>query len=136
MKYTSSGSFQAQASEGSGGLPVEGAVVRIYSSSEENGGVDFSLVTAKDGKTPIISLPSPNAAYSLNADAPEIAYATYNVEVAVPGYYPKRIYDVAIFADILSVLPLNMVPDGGLLNFVNPPSSTDVSIITENEELE
>ena len=136
MKYTSSGSFQAQATEGGGGLPVQGAVVRIYSSSEENGGVDFSLVTAKDGKTPIISLPSPNVSYSLTSQAPERAYATYNVEVALPGYYPKRIYDVAIFSDTLSVLPLNMVPDGGLVNFVNPPLSTDISVIIENEELE
>ena len=136
MKYTSNGRFQAIASAANGGVPISGVNVRIYSNDEENGGVDYSLVTSSDGKTPVITLPSPDKAYSLTSGASDAAFATYNVEVSLAGYYPKKIYDVAIFSDILSLLPLNMVPDAGLVNYVNPPYTTDVSIITENEELE
>ena len=135
MKYDSNGSFTARAFSASEALPASGIIVRIYSNDEMNGGYDASLVTDRDGKTEVISLPAPNVDYSLSQGAPEEAYTTYNVEVYGEGFYPKRIDNVAVFANTLSILPINMIPNAGLTKDVTPPTSADFSVVYENEEL-
>lgn len=135
MKYKSSGSFGTRAFVASEALPLSDVIVRIFSNDEMNGGFDISLVTDVDGKTSILSLPAPDVDYSLHSDAPEQAYATYNVEATKEGFYPKRIENIAVFPNTLSILPLNMIPDYGLKKNVTPPTSSDFSIVYENEEL-
>jgi hypothetical protein len=136
MKYTSEGFFKARAFTAAEALPVVGAVVRIYEGEEKISGADFSLKTGVGGVTEQISLPAPDIAYSQLPNSPEEAYAVYNVEVSADGFYEKRINNVAIFANTLSVLPLEMIPNSGMQNYVNPPSDTNFSQISENEELE
>ena len=135
MKYDSTGFLQIAAFTASGALPSPNITVRITGSDEENIGVDYSLITDRDGLSDILSLPAPSLSYSLNSGSPEQPYAKYNVEASGDGYYSKRIYDVAIFSGIKSLLPLEMIPDAGITRNVSPPKSTNFSIITENEDL-
>ena len=136
MKYTSEGYFKARAFTATEAFPVVGAVVRIYEGDEIVSGADFSLRTGVGGVTDQIPLPAPDIAYSQLPNSPEQAYATYNVEVSADGFYEKRINNVTIFANTLSVLPLEMIPNSGIQNYVNIPKDTNFSQISENEELE
>ncbi len=136
MNYNSNGYFKAKAFVASEAFPVSGAVVRIYEGGESISGADFSLRTDYDGITPTISLPAPAKAYSQYPNSPEQSYAVYNVEATAPGFYSKKLTDVAVFSGVLTILPLEMVPDAGISRDVNPPYSTNFSMITENEELE
>ena len=136
MKYTSKGFFKARAFTAGEALPVPGVVIRIFEGDEILSGADYSIKTGADGGTEVIELPAPDVAYSQLPNTAEQAYSTYNVEVSADGFYEKRINNVAIFSNTLSVLPLEMVPTAGMSNYVSPPTNTNFSQITENEELE
>lgn len=136
MSYPSHGYLRIRSFTASEALPVSNIIVRIYGNEEQNNGIDYSVKTGPNGQTEIIELPSPDVALSLSPNSPEQAYATYNIEISGEGFYPKVINDVSIFSGILSVLPIELIPDGGLTRNINPPASTNYSIINENEELE
>lgn len=136
MKFSSEGYLQIKASVAGEALPVEGLVVRVTGNEEGNGGIDYSVITSRDGLAQIIKLPTPDVSYSLSPGFAERPYATYDIEASHPEFYSKKLTDVAVFPGIVSVLILEMVPNAGLTNNVTPPLSTNFSTITENEELE
>ena len=135
MKYDSEGYIQINAFTAAGALPAPAVSVRIIGSDEENIDFDYTLVTGRDGVTEIISAPAPSASYSNAPNPAEQPYAKYSVEAYGDGYYPKKLYDVSVFSGIKSFIPLEMIPDATLRRNVNPPSSSNVSVITENEDL-
>lgn len=118
-----------------GGMPVGGVFVSISGNDEFNLGTEVSAITDRDGLTDKLPLPAPPIALSLSSGAPEQPYSTYDVYVSKEGYYPKRIFNVAVFPRIVSTLPLSMTPDAGLIRNVSPPRSSNFSISQENEEL-
>ena len=136
MSYSSHGYLRIRAFTASEALPTPNIPVRIYGNEVQNNGIDYSVVTGNSGQTEIIELPTPDVALSLSPNAAEQPYATYNIEIAGKGFYPKIINNVSVFSGILSILPVELVPDGGLVRNINPPTSTNYSIINENEELE
>lgn len=136
MNYSSIGFFRARVYTASEALPIERAIVRIYGNEELNGGVEYSVQTSRDGLTEVVNLPTPNMNYSLSPNPVEQPYATYNIEITKNGYYKKTIENIAVFANTLSLLPVEMVPNAGLTKNTTPPKDTNFSIITENEELE
>lgn len=136
MKYESQGFLQIGAYTAGGALPTPNITVKITGSDEENGGINYSILTDRNGLTDTIALPTPSASYSLAPGSPEQPYAKYNVEASGTGFYPKSIYDVIVFGGVKSILPLEMIPDGGIQRNVNSPSSSNSSIITENEDLQ
>ena len=135
MKYDSEGYIQISAFTAGGALPATDVSIRITGSDEENIDFDYTLVTGRDGTTDVIAAPAPDAAFSAAPEPPEQPYAKYNVEAFGDGYYPKRLYDASVFSGIKSFIPLEMIPDASLVRNVNPPSSSNNSIITENEDL-
>ena len=135
MDYSSRGKLQIKATSAGGALPIEGVNVRISGSEEGNIGVDYSLLTGRDGLTDTVSLPAPNPALSEAPNSPEQVYSLYDVYAYKEGYYPKEIKDVAIFGTVKSVLGLNMIPDARLRRNNNSPNTSNNSIITENEDL-
>ena len=136
MKYESQGFLQIGAHTASGALPAPNLTVKISGSDEENSTTNYSLLTDINGLTELIALPAPAVSYSLSPGAAEQPYAKYNVEVSGDGYYQKSLYDIPVFAGIKSLLPLEMVPDGKMTKYTFPPSSSDSTTITENEDLQ
>ena len=135
MNYDSKGFIKISARTAADALPVENINVRISGNEEGTVGIEYSLVTGRDGTTEVISLPTPNKIYSQSPGAEEQAYATYDIEVFGEGYYPKKITDVAIFSGITSILTVNMIPDAGIIRNISSPTSTNSINIQENEDL-
>ena len=136
MKYDSDGYIQINAFTAGGALPASDVSVRILGSDEANIDFDYTLITGRDGTTELIPAPAPSAIYSSAPNPAEQPYAKYDVEAFAEGYYPKRLRDVTVFSGIKSYVPLEMIPDAFLTKNVNPPTSSNNSIITENEDLQ
>lgn len=136
MKYDSQGFIQISAYTAGGALPVSDVTVRISGNEEANNGIEYSVLTDRNGLTDVIALPTPKASYSLAPGALEQPYAKYDVEASKDGFYSKKIYDVSVFSGIKAILPLEMIPDAGLTRNVSAPNSSNSSLITENEELQ
>ena len=134
-KYTESGKMTVRAYTASGALPVGGTVIRVIGVDENNRYINYSIITDEDGVSIIRELPTPDKALSLSPDARSTPYAVYDVEASAPGYYTKRIYNVAVFSGEDAILPINMIPisingDGEMY-----PRDTLDTTVSENELL-
>ena len=136
MKYDSQGFIQISAYTAAGALPVSNVTVRISGNEEGNIGIEYSMITDRNGLTEVVALPTPAKSYSLSPGASEQPYAKYDVQASADGFYEKNIYDVAVFSGIKSILPLEMIPNAGFTRNVSPPMSSNSSIISENEDLQ
>ena len=136
LQYDSTGYLQIRAFVAGGAFPIDGVSVRIIGNEENNVGINYSLLTGRDGKTEMLPLPAPNITFSLAPNAKEQPYSNYDVEIYKDGYYPKKILNVPIFAGTKSILPMELIPDGGIKINVSAPLSSNFSVIYENEELE
>lgn len=103
------GNFRARAYT-AGALPVEDALVRIMGAEEANRGVAYSLITDIDGITENVPLPAPSREYSMAPNPAMPPYALYNLEISADGYFPKRIYGIAVFAGVDALQEINMIP--------------------------
>lgn len=135
MNNSSMGQLQVKTTSAGGALPAENINVRIRGNDEGNIGVDYSLVTGRDGLTDTVSLPAPDPTFSRSPNSAEQVFATYNVQAFGEGFYPKEIKEVAVFGTVKSLLTLNMIPDAGFTRDTPAPNSSNNSIITENEAL-
>ena len=134
MVFDETGSLTVRTYTAGGALPIKNTHVRIVGAGEENRFFEKELFTDEDGLTAKILLPAPSGSLSLHPGAPEIPYATYDMQVSAPGYYTKNIYGVVVFSGIDSIQPVAMIPvgdDAGLY----PKDSLNI-YIKENERLE
>ena len=99
-------------------------------------GIERITVTGRSGLSEKIALPAPPPELSKAPHPKEQPYSTYDIEATAEGYYPKRILNVAVFAGILSILPLQMIPNAGITSYTTSPTDSNFSISYENEELE
>ena len=94
----------------SGGIPIDGALVTVYSPLSAGEAIAVRS-TDIDGKTEIMELDAPPRELS---EAPQNGgvrpYAIYNVDVRKDGYYDVSNQEVPVFDGILAVLPVNMIP--------------------------
>lgn len=88
-------------------LPVEGALVQIYSLLT---GSNIDLYTGPDGRTPSIAVPAPSLIGSLEPGMSSSPYYSYNVTVYAPGYTNTMVEGVQVFPGIQSVLPIHLHP--------------------------
>ncbi len=135
MNYDKIGFLQVNTYSAGGAVPTPGINVRIQGNDDMNGSLNYSIITDRNGQSEVISLPAPLAIYSQTPNSPEQGFSTYNVEAFGEGFYPKRLFDIAIFPDIKSVLNLEMIPDAGITQNVTSPIIDNISIIQENEDL-
>lgn len=135
MKFEDFGTVSVITTSANSSLPIEGSLVRISGSQEENSFVDFSVVTDIDGITEKIKLPAPSKNYSLSPGASEIPYGLYRIEVRNQGFFTKIIENVPVFSGINTSLPVNMIPSPLHLNNVEYPRNTLDTFIGENENL-
>ena len=89
-------------------------------------------MTDENGATQPILLPAPPRALSLSPDNTEDAYAKYDVEIFKEGYYRKKLFDIAMFSGITSILPINMIPTTPYNTSENAPQGSESSVITES----
>ena len=133
MNYNSTGYIEFRTLLANGALPASDVNIRITGSEEGNIGIDYSIVTDKDGISEVLSLPAPSRSYSLSPNGAEQAFANYDVEVFKDGYYAKTITNVSIFDGIKSVLPIELIPNAKNDHLLTPNDNT--VILTENEDL-
>ena len=136
MPFDKSGTLIINATSAGGALPSSGTVIRILGGVEENRDIQYSLITDVDGISERINLPAPSRNLSLSPGAAEPSYALYNIEVSAPGYYTKRIFNVAVFDGQETVQPVNMIPIATNQNDVTYPRGNLNTFVQENELLE
>lgn len=93
-------------------LPVPDATVIVTQTNGDPSGRETQLAnlqTDRDGVTPEISLQTPPASLSLTP-SDVIPYALYNVRVNYPGFYSFVAENVQLFANNVSVLPVQLIP--------------------------
>ena len=135
MKFEDFGTLSVITTSANSSLPIEGSLVRISGSQEENNYIDYSLVTDVDGITEKVKLPAPAKIYSLKDGAPEIPYGLYRIEVRNLGFFTKVIENVPVFSGVNTSLPVNMIPSSVLLNSTLYPRNTLDTVVKENENL-
>ena len=59
MKYDSQGFIQISAYTAAGALPVPSVTVKISGNEEGNIGIEYSLITDRNGLTEVVALPTP-----------------------------------------------------------------------------
>ena len=129
------GTLLVRTTTASGAYPVSDVNVNITGVSEIGKGTKISVLTNETGITQPILLPAPPRSQSLSPDSDGEAYTKYDVEIYKEGYYRKKLFDVAIFPGIVSVLPVNMIPVTPYNQEENKPKDNENAIITENENL-
>ena len=132
----STGFLQIKAYSASEALPTPSVTVRISGNDSYSNGIERITVTGRSGLSEKIPLPAPPLELSQAPNPREQPYSTYDIEASADGYYPKTILNVAVFAGILSILPLQMIPNAGIVSGITPPFDSNYSISYENEELE
>ena len=136
MQYNKNGTLIINATSAGGALPTSGTVVRIIGSEEENRDVQYSIITDVDGISERITLPAPPRELSLSPGSPEPAYALYNIEISAPGFYTKKIFNVAVFDGEETVQPINMRPLSRPGHDLDFPRGNLNTVVKENELLE
>lgn len=114
MENTAKGFLKVRVTRAGGTLPVEGAVVTISEYGGESGegdGILYSLRTDRGGLTETVSLPAPALVDSTSPGNVQ-PFATYNVEVKYGGFYPVELVGVPVFAGIVAVQPVDLLPGG------------------------
>ena len=136
MPFNNVGTLVVNAFTAGGALPVPGTVVRITGVDEENRTVEYSVITDIDGITEKISLPTPSRQLSLSPGSTEQSYAQYNIEISAPGYYTKRLFNVAVFEGTETLQQVNMIPLPENERGVTYPRDNLNTVVRENEKLE
>ena len=136
MAFDKKGTLVINAYSASGALPVKDTHVRVVGAGEENRTVQYSSVTDLDGVTVPIILPAPSRELSQSPGSNEPSYAIYDVIITAPGYYTKRIFDVAVFDGIETLQPINMIPFPENEAGTTYPRNNLEATSRENERLE
>ena len=110
---TSEGTLRIRTYTAGGALPVNNALVKIKGAEEDNRLVAYTLITDRDGLTPLVTLPAPNVEFSLSPGPSEKPYSVYDVEISSPGFYTKRINGLTVFPGVNSIQLVNMIPSSG-----------------------
>lgn len=103
------GSIKISVVSSIGLVPVGNATVTISYTGDPETPLEV-LTTDSSGQTPVVSLPAPPLALSLNPEPEEQPYSEYNISVTAEGYEPVLVSGSEILADELSLQPVRMNP--------------------------
>lgn len=95
-----------------GMIPVENATVSVTYTGDPDSPI-VVLTTDSSGQTPVVNLPAPPLALSLDPDALEQPYSEYNITVTAEGYEPVLVTGSEILADELSLQTIRLQPLAG-----------------------
>ena len=125
------GILVVRATTASGAYPVEGVNIDISGASDVGADTRISVLTNENGVTQPLLLPAPPRTLSLSPDSKGEVYGRYDIEIFKEGYYRKKLFDVAVFSGITSVLPINMIPITPSNATQNAPKGNETIVITE-----
>lgn len=103
------GSLKISVVSAIGYIPIENATVTISYTGDPESPIE-TLTTDSSGQTPVVELPTPPLALSLDSEAEEQPYSEYNINVSAKGYEPVLVSGSEMFADELSLQPIRMNP--------------------------
>ena len=103
------GTIKISVVSSSGMIPIEGATV-IISYAADPTSVLKELTTDSSGQTPVTDLPAPPLDLSLQPENEIQPYSEYNITVTAEGYEPVMVLGSEIFANELSLQPIQMNP--------------------------
>ena len=107
---TSTGYLVVSVSTARTAIPLENALVTVYSISDTGSSeLIYNVRTNRSGQTAPLPLPAPPVSNSLSPNQP-FPYARYSVRVDYDGFYPVTSSDLTIFPDIVATLPVSLVP--------------------------
>lgn len=92
-----------------GMIPVENATVSVSYTGDPDSPI-VVLTTDSSGQTPVINLPAPPLALSLDPDALEQPYSEYNITATAEGYETVLVSGSEILADELSLQTIRLQP--------------------------
>lgn len=121
-----------RATTASGAYPVADVNVSVRGVSDIGSDVEISVLTNQDGATQPILLPTPPRSLSLTPENAQEPFSRYEIEIYKEGFYRKKLFDVAVFAGITSVLPVNMIPVTEYNTGENEPIGNQNAVITED----
>lgn len=90
-------------------IPVENATVTISYEGDPESPLE-TLTTDSSGQTPVVSLPAPPIALSLDPDATVQPYSEYSITVTAEGYEPVLVSGSELLPERLSLQPIVMNP--------------------------
>lgn len=103
---TSTGGLKINVYNTSVAEPITNASITIRT---PEGDVDSVLTSNISGQTDVIYLPCPPINYSLSPNMPK-PFSTYDIVVTAEGFIPKEINGVQIFADIIAIQNVILLP--------------------------
>lgn len=107
---TSTGYLVVSVSTARTAIPLENALVTVYSISDTGSSeLIYNVRTNRSGQTAPLPLPAPPVSNSLSPNQP-FPYSRYSVRVDYDGFYPVTSSDLTIFPDIVATLPVFLVP--------------------------
>lgn len=106
---TSEGTIRVSVISSVGQVPVQGAVVTIFYAADPDSALR-QLTTDSSGQTPLTDLPAPPLDLSMQPENEVQPYSEYNITVTAEGYEPVTVLGSEIFADELSLQPIQMNP--------------------------
>lgn len=111
------GGFQAELTDITTNLPIEGATVSISSLDNPSRPVEV-LRTDSAGFTPFINLPAPP--FALSQEPSDVRpYSEYVLDITAPGYEPIRISGAEILAGVTAKQQAQLLPSpAGLPNSI------------------
>ena len=107
--YTEEGALIVRAVTAGGALPVEGASVTVYGADAATKDVRFQSLTDLSGQSAKLTLPAPSASLS-RVPGNATPYASYDITVQKDGYYLHKSFGVPVFADVVSVQTVELIP--------------------------
>ena len=90
-------------------VPVVGAEVSVLSGDGNSENVLGTSTTDRSGRTTTFTLPAPNFSASQEPTALS-PFAVYRVRVSHPDFYDFVAENVQVFGDIVTQLPVNLIP--------------------------
>ena len=131
---TGEGRLVFRVTTGKGAIPLPGARVTLWDRQPgldpDRGNTRAVLITDRDGRTELISLPAPAKGLSLTpspngAPAP---FACYDAEVLLDGYYTMSYICIPVFDGVTSIQPADLIPlpENGNEDGLNPEDTTIV----------
>lgn len=103
------GFLQVRASTGTNAIPVSGAHVTVYREEDGKKLLHQVMMTNKSGETPTVQLPAPPESLS-ESPGNSNSFSTYTILVHADGFQPVQNIRVPIFANILSIQPVSLIP--------------------------
>lgn len=107
--YSEQGTLVVRAVTAGGAFPVEGANITVYGADANNSEVRYAVLSDSSGQSERLLLPAPSASLSRTPGS-VTPYSTYDIVVQKDGYYLHKAFGVPVFADVVSIQTVELVP--------------------------